>query len=282
MIAWIFFLLFFVLLIFYPLFLYWNYKLQEKNILIFKFGKMGCGKTSDIIKQSQKDLRSGEWTKVYTTVQSPGCYLFNPQDVGKYTFEPNSSIYIDEVGMLYDSRKFSTFPDYVRDWFKFMRQYKCKVTLYSQAPDIDKKLRDLAHEYHLLSRWFVFTVDWLVYKKLDVGTDADGNGKLTETYQKGSILDMRLNYLPRYVGLFESYNPPQLPLIRSRYIEENEMSIRSSKFRIWQHFNLRNVYKLYNSVCLRLSQAKQKLLSFLHVPDGKSLKSYFFHKKKSD
>ena len=54
--------------------------------------------------------------------------------------ESPSVIFIDEVGMIWDNRDFASFAHCVRDWFKLQRHYKCKVYLFSQSFDIDKKL----------------------------------------------------------------------------------------------------------------------------------------------
>lgn len=131
-------LLFILLYIFiiYPIFVYWAKQMEDVFQLRFIFGKMGVGKTGLIAKMALQDVLDPQFSNVYTSIGVPGTKKFNPEDlkVGT-TFPPYSSVYIDEFGLIANSRDFKTFPKELRRWFKYLRQSKLKVTIFSQAPD---------------------------------------------------------------------------------------------------------------------------------------------------
>lgn len=229
----------------------------DRYILIFKFGKMGVGKTGDIVKQSIIDNHDPNYDRVYSSVKIPGTYYFDPKDLetGKVSFPPRSSVYIDEIALIWHSRDFKSFPPELRKWFKMMRQSKVKLTVYSQSPDIDKSIRDLCHEYHILSRFMCFTVDWLVEKKIDVGEDRDGNGQLVDAYQKLPLIGgIHLNLIPRYIGLWNSFDPPQWGEIKSEYIPDIREYHRREHFIDWYSLNFPNAYSWIYSRCSRVRQ----------------------------
>lgn len=70
-------------------------------------GKKGSGKTTLLTKLAIKALKKGK--TVYSTVEIPGTYLFDPLKVGDFTFKPNSLVLIDEVGLIWDNRNFKNF-----------------------------------------------------------------------------------------------------------------------------------------------------------------------------
>lgn len=246
----------------YPNIIYWDKKMIDHYILIFKFGKMGVGKTGDIAKHCMLDNQDPNFDRVYSSVKIEGTYFFDPHDLelGTVSFPPRSSIYIDELGLIWHSRDFKSFKPELRKWFKMIRQSKCKLTIYSQTPDIDKAIRDLCHEYHILSRFFCFTVDHLVSKKIDVGQDRDGNGQLVDAYQKMPIIGgISLNYMPRYIGLWNSFDPPAWDEIRSHYIPSTRNYDRRIKFIDWYSINFYEVYSWVYAICYRMTQPIRNL-----------------------
>lgn len=123
------------------LFLYATRKYCNPYKLIMIFGKKGCGKTTTICKLAKQHSKRG-WL-CFSTVDVSFAHTIDYSVIGDYWFPPNSVIFIDEVGMIWDNRDFKNFKSSVRDWFKFQRHNKVKVYLFSQTFDIDKKLRDL-------------------------------------------------------------------------------------------------------------------------------------------
>lgn len=186
--------------------------------LTMVFGKKGSGKTTFLVKDAYKYLRRG-WT-VYTTIPVPGCRLFDVSLLGKYTFPPRTAIFIDEVGMIWDNRDFKNFKTYVRDWFKLQRHYKCRVYLFSQTFDIDKKLRDLTDEMFLVTNKFRC---WSYAKRIlrkpvltkPVG---DAPARLDEELKFDSLFFVffgarRLTFIPFWTPYFSSFDAPDLPLV---------------------------------------------------------------------
>lgn len=212
--------------------------------LKFIFGKMGTGKSGLIAIMSIKDMQDPRFKNVYTSTGVPGTRKFNPEDISKgFTFPPYSSVYIDEFGLVNNSRDFAKFTKTERRWWKFMRQSRLKVTIFSQAPDVDKSIRDLAHSYGLLRRVGPFSILFDVSKNIDVGSDIQGNGQLIDDYFKHGLLGgMHIFYLPRYFGLWDSFSPPKMPLIESEYINPTPQLLRSMRLKKWYKWDLDQVY----------------------------------------
>lgn len=192
--------------------------------LIFIFGKKGSGKTTTLTKIALTHIRKGY--KVYSTIDIPGTYLFDIKELGLKTFEPNSVVLCDEIGMVWDARDFSKFPKYVRDFFKYQRQYKLKVYLFSQTFDVDKKIRDLTDEMYLLRNSFrVFSVQRRILKNICIKECADGTSTLSEDYKFDSILlgGIKVTFIPRYIAFFKSYDPKKLAYIDGEYLDLNDV-----------------------------------------------------------
>lgn len=249
----------FVFLYLYPVIIYWYQKMKDPWQFKFIFGKMGVGKTGLIAKLSLKDLQDPTFKRVYTTIGVPGTYKFDFQKAieGNFTFPPESSIYVDEFGLVYNSRDFKSFPKQARKWMKFLRQSKCKLTVFSQAPDIDKSCRDLCHSYSLLRRIGPVVVEFEVAKNIDVGSDIQGNGQLVDNYFKLGILGgIHLHYLPRYFDLWNSYDPPNWDILQADLIPVSPNLIKAMSFR---KFYVKNFKKVYSTLCRRVSATRSAL-----------------------
>lgn len=230
----IFIYLFFFLVLFYLIFdrLTKNYLNPYK--LIFIFGKKGSGKTTTLTKIALDHIRKGY--KVYSTIEIPGTFLFDIREIGLRTFEPKSVVLCDEIGMVWDARDFSKFPTYVRDFFKYQRQYKLKVYLFSQTFDVDKKIRDLTDEMYLLRNVArVFSVQRRIIKRICIKDAMDGTSSLAEDYKFDSILlgGLKVTFIPRYVSFFKSYNPKFLEFIEGEYLDMNELQTKYVDTRKW-------------------------------------------------
>ena len=218
------------------LFLYWFFKNNQPYYTEIRFGKKGSGKTCDIAKLSMKAQKKG--IKVYSNIEIPGNYVFNPQDMKNFTFEPNSLVLLDEVGLIWDNRDFKSFEKGFNVFFKYSRQYKLKIIMYSQAyNDIDLKIRLLFDRLSLMQRIGRITLIRPIIKSVGVSTDINGNGQIVDTYKFGSVFSWHFNYMPRYYGLFKSFNPPEREIIDStfeRYNELNEIYKDGKKFLLFK------------------------------------------------
>lgn len=206
-------------------------KLTNKYVnpykLIMIFGKKGSGKTTTLTKIALKELKKKR--KVYSTVEIPSTFLFDTNDIGTMTFEPNSTVLIDEVGMIWDNRDFKNFKPQVRDFFKYQRQYKLKIYLFSQTFDIDLKLRNLTDEMYLLSNCLrVFSVARRISKKITIKECADGTSTLSDTYEFYPLLfgGLKFTFIPRYTSFYKSYDPKKLAYINCTYLDLNDVQKR--------------------------------------------------------
>lgn len=183
--------------------------------LIMIFGKKGSGKSTLLTKLAIEHQRLG-WS-VYCTEPIIGCYKIDYTDIGYIQFPENSCILIDEVGMIWDNRNFKSFDSKVRDWFKLQRHYKCKVYLFSQTFDVDKKIRDLVDEMYLVEKKFrVFSYSKRILKKMVLNkSTADSPSRIDENLEFDSILffwcgSRKFTYIPKYIPYFDSFNAPRL------------------------------------------------------------------------
>lgn len=206
--------LFCVLLVIYIIWDRLTYKYVNKWRLTFVCGPKGSGKTSDLTKRCVKAIRKGQ--KVYCTEYIPGTYHIDAsKDIGKYDFEPNSLVLVDEAGMIWDSRKYKDFPTYVRDWFKLQRHYKLNVVLYSQDWDIDKRIRLLCDELYILDKKArVFSIGKGIYKKITINdSTAEATSNVDHNLHFMPLLSPRsrtFTFIPKWAGLFDSFIAPKL------------------------------------------------------------------------
>lgn len=185
--------------------------------LYMVFGKKGSGKSTLMTRLAVQYVKRG-WT-VYCTepLSVDGVRKFDVSWVGKRSFDSNSLVLIDEVGMVWDNRDFTKFPKEVRDWFKLQRHYQCKVYLFSQAFDIDKKLRDLTDGLYLCStKLRVFSWAKRIHRTVVLTeSESDRESRISENLEFDTVLSWPfggriLTFIPRYAKYFDSHCVPKL------------------------------------------------------------------------
>lgn len=183
--------------------------------LIMVFGKKGSGKSTLLTKRAIKYMKDG--LTVYSTTFIEGAYKISHKDIGIYHFEPESVIFIDEVGMIWDNRKYKEFKDHQRDFFKLQRHYKLKVYLFSQTFDVDSKIRDLVDEMFLVEKKFrVFSYAKSIYKKITLTKSTpDSPSRIDENLEFSPLLlflfgSRRFTFIPKYIKHFNSFEAPPL------------------------------------------------------------------------
>lgn len=202
------------------LILVWHF-LTKKYINPYKLymvvGKKGSGKSTMLTRLAYEHIRDG-WT-VYTTEGLPGTYKIDYTDIGKYNLPAGSCLLVDEVGMVWDNRKYKDFPDHLRDWFKYQRHEGVKVYLFSQTFDVDKKIRDLTDNMYLVSNKLrVFAYAKRIIKVPDlIKPSAEGPARLDDVLKFDSLLwfwcgSRMLTFIPRYAKLFNSHERLGLPV----------------------------------------------------------------------
>ncbi|AXF52345.1 MAG: ATPase family protein [Inoviridae sp.] len=219
----LFFALFFALIVFCAVM---AYKYRNPYKLCLVFGKKGSGKTTLLVKKAIQYMRKGK--TVYSTVYIPGAHLFDVKLLGVYTFPPESVVFIDEVGMIWDNRNFKAFREDVRDWFKLQRHYHVTVWLFSQTNDIDKKLRDLMDEMYLCNCHMGFISVARKIKRLItiVHPSAEGEARIADDidfvpvwYSLFGAKSAIFTYIPNWVKFYDSFEAPALPFVDAVYQE---------------------------------------------------------------
>lgn len=188
--------------------------------LIMIFGKKGSGKTTLLAKIAVNAIKEGK--TVYTTIDIPGTRKFRVEDIGAKVFPPESIILIDEAGIVWDNRNFKNFRPEVRDYFKYQRQYRNTVYLFSQTFDVDIKLRNLTDSMYLCrSHGGVVTTARRILRQI-ILTQATGESEsriadnlIFETL--ATVIwggkPVIFTWIPKWVKFFKSYNPPEKPYI---------------------------------------------------------------------
>ena len=211
------------------IFLFWHViKYRNPYKLYMVFGKKGSGKSTLLTKLAITHKRKG-WT-VYSTEPVPGCFLVQPEDIGYCHFEPNSVLLVDEVGMIYDNRNFKNFSPQVRDWFKLQRHYGVKVYLFSQAFDIDKKIRDLTDNMYLITNWFnCLSVARKINRRITIVHADSGTGEshLADDMDFTHFLTIPFGgaiftWIPSWAKYFDSFKSPELPRKEFVYYDMKE------------------------------------------------------------
>lgn len=208
------------------------YHLLTKRFLNpFKFtmvvGKKGSGKTTWMVKLIYTYLRRG-WV-VYANIDVPGVNYFDPLQIGKYTFPRNSVVFIDEANLFWDNRHWKDTAVSLIEWFRYERQYRVKLYMFSQTYDIDKKLRALCDDLYLVKNvgrvfcWCKRICKWPDLKQ----AEGDSEARIVDMIKYDSLLFLpfgsrHLVYIPYWSQYFQSYDPPELPIIPSEYLWDEE------------------------------------------------------------
>jgi len=183
------------------------------------FGKKGSGKTTYLTKLTMRYLKLGR--PVYCTVEIPGAIMFEPTLLGFIHIPPEAVILVDEVGLIWNSRDFKSFKKEYRTYFKYQRQYRHTVYLFSQAFDIDKAIRDLTDAMYLMRSYFsVYSVARRINRKITIlsASSAGGQGesRIVDDLAFDSLLlfwagSIKITWIPKYAKYFKSFDPPPLP-----------------------------------------------------------------------
>lgn len=234
----------YLILIFGFLILFSIFTRKYKNPyqLFFVFGKKGSGKSTYLVKQALKYKKKG--FIIYTNMADmciPGVRYIDVDLLGKFVPEADSALFIDEVGMIWDSRNFKAFKPEVRDFFKLQRHYRVVCFLASQTWDIDKKLRDLTDRMYLITNFAtVFSLVRPVRRKIVV-TEAtsDSESRISENLKISSIFDWRFTYIPKFKKYFDSFLVPDTPKISYKeYLTENEILTQTKESYVPLHARL--------------------------------------------
>lgn len=215
-------------------------KYKNPYRLTMIFGKKGSGKSTTLTRLALEATKAGK--EVYANIPLPGAHLIKESDIGFFDIPPESVLIVDEAGMIWDNRHFKNFKPEVRDWFKLQRHHRVRVYLASQTFDIDKKIRDLCDDMYLVEcRFRIFAYGRRILRKITLTKPiGDAEAKITEELSFDSILfcwaGSRLcTLIPRYAGVFDSFQVQRLPLPKTPYPVCASGSPLPSRGFVWIH-----------------------------------------------
>lgn len=221
---WLFFILF---LLFIIILIIYTRKFVNPYRLYMVFGKKGSGKTTYLVKLMHQYHKKGR--EIYTTLDRseintdfmPYVNFVDAADIGKFVPPPESVLFVDEVGMIWDNRNFKNFRTDVRDYFKLQRHYRNIVYLFSQTFDIDIKLRTLTDAMYLVTSPIpVLSVIRRIKRTIVlVQPVADAEGRIADSLEFvpwwlsifGSK-SLQITWLPKYSQYFNSHSVPDIPV----------------------------------------------------------------------
>lgn len=188
------------------------------------FGKKGSGKSTLLTKLALKYLKEGR--PVFTTESIPGTYLIDAKtDIGEFEFPDRAVVLADEVGSVWDNRRFKSFTDAQRDWFKLQRHRHITVYLFSQTFDVDIKIRNLTDQMYLCKRFFrVFSVARRIDRSIvlnnstaDAPSSIDENLSFVPIWMPGAV---KFTFIPAWTKYFDSFHAPKLLDKNFKYIPQ--------------------------------------------------------------
>lgn len=211
---------------------YFTMKFNNPFKLIFLFGKKGSGKTTMLVKYMDYYHKQGY--NIYTNmteVKFPYAVQIDVQQLGDYVAMPKSCVCLDEVGIDFDSRKFKTFKDTWRDYFKYQRQYKNVVIMTSQTWDVDKKVRDLTDKFYLCGKIGPVCYAREIRRSITL-TDpmGDSESRIADKLEF-KPMGIKFTWLPKWSKVYQSFNPPDKPFFVAPPVIEEVKPKKRWKFR---------------------------------------------------
>lgn len=204
-----------ILFLTYSFFAILSMKWSNHFKLIFLFGKKGSGKSTLLVKYMYKYACKGY--TIYTNMSDcmwPGARIIRIEDIGDFIPEPFSLLCLDEVGIYYDARKFKTFKDSTRDFYKLQRHYKVVVLMTSQTWDVDKKVRDLCDNFYAITALGPLSIGKQIKRKTVVTeASSEGESRIADNLKFTSPLSWNYTWLPRWHRYFDSFIAPERPYV---------------------------------------------------------------------
>lgn len=203
----------------------------DKYKLNFYFGLKGSGKSTLIAKLALRALKKGRNVYCNYSLNIPGTRQFNMADFGKFKFPGDSEVFIDEGGTIFDNRDFKTFSKDSRDYFVFQRKRRNVIHLFSQAWNVDLKIRQLCDNLFMVEKhMYLFSVARRIKKRFKVvEASADAESRIADELELEpfwlALLGFRVAYftwIPKYTKYFNSFEAPELEEIP--YVENGKIT----------------------------------------------------------
>lgn len=208
--------IFFVILFLLTIFCILAYHYRNPYRLHYFFGKKGAGKSMLMVSYMLRYLRKGY--TVYSDIPGlfiPGVRIIDAKDLEKFAPTEDSVVFLDEVGITFDNRKFKTFSDGHRDFFKYERKYKVIFYMNSQSFDVDKKIRDLIDQYYLIQSFGnVFCLCRPINRDVKlVEASSQGESRPADNLKYAPFWKWKIIYMPKYFKYFDSFEAPHRDII---------------------------------------------------------------------
>ena len=152
-------------------FIYWVVAMSNPFTTTLIVGKKGSNKSTDITRRCLENHNKSFW---YYDKDEPKFWKFKKatwnvctntkvnmpfkvqkvdiKKLGDFVPKPFSYVMLDEINLVWDNRKFKEFKESTQEFFRLARKHRCKLILYSQTFDCDKKIRDLVDEMWLYQK----------------------------------------------------------------------------------------------------------------------------------
>lgn len=162
------------------------------------------------IRKRKNENETPEKIRVESTV-------INPKNLWRYQFPRGSVVLIDEIGVLFQNRRYKEFDERLVAHFKRYRHDHVTYVVASQSMDTDIVIRRITSEYWLLSKKFrIFTIAKrlvLTPRKFQgspgnpstIEDDMVEDPKMLRFVTKG----IRICFIPRWTKMFDSYEIPE-------------------------------------------------------------------------
>ena len=179
--------------------------------LYYIIGLKGAGKTTYMVKNMLKYVKAGK--TVYTNIPHvyiPGVRVFDSKLLSSFVPEPDSVLFVDEAGLVWDNREYKSFSSGLTQFFALQRQYKLTVYMNSQSLDVDKKIRDRIDVMYVMSNIMdcIGVIRRVKCKIVAYPGTSQSEGKIGIDYEIAGISGLKLTFLPRYRKWFKSFAPP--------------------------------------------------------------------------
>lgn len=195
------------------------------------FGLPGSGKTTIMVSQAIKAVRSGRYRYVFCNVRISvfGVTYIDNGCIGKYDLH-DCLILIDEATLFADNRSYKEFGRDKIEYFLLHRHYNADVMLFTQQWDgVDRKIRVITDRVYYVYKG-IFTGQWFSkYYRIPYGiiipdpknkSSGEKLGDIVQGYCKPSII-VRIFatwvFRPALYKFFDSWQRNPLPALPIRY-----------------------------------------------------------------
>lgn len=196
------------------------------------FGSPGSGKTTYAVKEITKNKKKVYYNNIPEIKGKNAVYLSDDSvaSLGEYTLPQHSNLIVDEASILFNNRRWKSFPKPLINWLKLHRHYKIdEIFFLSQSwDDIDITIKRLATKLIYIRKVGPFTLCRRVLKRVTIEQKTE---QIIDGYRFTSPLWLLLKpfkliglhfvfpqidyntimFRPFYYKKFNSYDAPLLP-----------------------------------------------------------------------